>query len=228
MMRDEDAPLLPGLRRWLLGFAAVALIWLGGLLAFLETVATLPAPVEDRTDGIVVLTGGTQRLATAMRLLDAGKAERLFVSGVSAGVTKASLLQALVQTMPDSAQARPDRNGIDVMALAECCVDLGFEAGDTAGNALESAAWAARLDFRSLRLVTANYHMPRAMVEFRRRLPDAVIVAHPVRSDFMRVEDWWRRRTAAFFMLGEYSKYAAALLRARLDALLDQLIGSEA
>ncbi len=195
-----------------------ALLFAGGLLAFVDGVARLPEPAADRrTDGIVVLTGGTGRLNAAIRLLDQESAERLLISGVSAGASKASLAQALQQSLPESLLARPDRAGLDVVMLMDCCIDLGFEAIDTAGNAVETKAWAQGRGYRSLRLVTANYHMPRALAEFHRQLGDIEIVPHPVRPDFLRVEDWWRDRADGLFLFGEYAKYVAALIRARIE-----------
>jgi len=221
--RDRDeAPtsFFTRIRRWLMLLAAIALLWLGGGIAYVERVESLPAPNEMKTDAIVVLTGGAARLTTALRLLNENKAERLLVSGVAQTATKATLLQAVLPAMPDAAQASGNWQGIDLQLLFDCCVDLGFEAEDTAGNAAETASWAAARGYKTIRLVTANYHMPRAQVEFGRYLSGMTIVPHPVRSDAMRVEDWWQRRTATFFLLGEYSKYVAALLRAHLGAQL--------
>lgn len=224
--RDTDIPVTTRLGRWLLAFAAIALLWLGGGLAYLERVEQFVPPGEDRSDAIVVLTGGAVRLSTALRLLHEEKAERLLVSGVAPTTTKASLIQAAIPAMPDSAQASNDWSGIDLQLLFDCCVDLGFEAVDTAGNAVEAASWARARGYKSLRVVTANYHMPRAMVEFRRRLTDIAVLPHPVRSDAMRVEDWWQRRAATLFLLGEYTKYAAAMLRAHLDAMLAETVAA--
>lgn len=220
--RDEEpTSFFTRLSRWLILLAAFGLLWLGGGIAYVERVESLPAPNEMKTDGIVVLTGGAARLATSLRLLHENKAERLLVSGVAQTATKATLMQAVLPSMPDAAQAAGNNGqGIDLQLLFDCCVDLGFEADDTAGNAAETASWAAARGYRTIRLVTANYHIPRAQVEFGRWLPGMTILPHPVRSDAMRVEDWWQRRTATFFLLGEYSKYVAALLRAHLGSQL--------
>src|SRR3546814_14637106 len=82
-------------------------------------------------------------------------------------VTKASLLQAVLPSMPDAAQAAANWQGIDLQLLFECCVDLGFEAADTAGNALETDGWLNAHGTKSIRLDTANYHMPPRLVELR-------------------------------------------------------------
>jgi uncharacterized SAM-binding protein YcdF (DUF218 family) len=217
---EESTPFFTRISRWLMLLATIGLLWLGGGIAYVERVESIPAPTETKTDAIVVLTGGAARLATALRLLNENKADRLLVSGVAQTATKATLLQAVLPTMPDAAQASSNWQGIDLQLLFDCCVDLGFEADDTAGNAAETASWAAARGYTTIRLVTANYHMPRAQVEFGRYLSGMTIVPHPVRSDAMRVEDWWQRRAATVFLLGEYSKYLAALLRAHLGTQL--------
>lgn len=216
------------LRQLFLLLLILGLLFLGGLFSFVDMVAKQADPAADlRTDGIVVLTGGTARLSTAIRLLDAGRAERLLISGVSGGTSKASLLQSLNQTLPENILARADRPGIDVALLLDCCIDLGFEAADTAGNAVETKAWALGRAYKSLRLVTANYHMPRALAEFRRQLTGIEIVAHPVRPDFLRVETWWRHRADGLFLLGEYGKYVIALIRARIEDRIDGWLEAE-
>jgi uncharacterized SAM-binding protein YcdF (DUF218 family) len=227
--RDEEStPFFTRIGRWLMLLAALGLLWLGGGIAYIERVESLPAPDETKTDAIVVLTGGAARLATALRLLNENKADRLLVSGVAQTATKATLMQAVLPAMPDAAQASGNWQGIDLQLLFDCCVDLGFEAEDTAGNAAETASWAAARGYKTIRLVTANYHMPRALVEFGRYLPGFTMLPHPVRSDAMRVEDWWQRRTATAFLLGEYTKYVAALLRAHLGSQLSATLEQKA
>lgn len=221
---ETVTPLLSRLKRWLIAACALGLLWLGGAMTYVERVEQIPTPADTRTDAIVVLTGGAVRMATALRLLNDSKADRLLVSGVSPSATRATLQEALSKAMPDAAQNSTGGQGIDLQLLFECCVDLGYEANDTAGNASETASWAAARGYKSVRIVTANYHMPRALVEFGYRMPGVTVVPHPVRSDAMRVEDWWQRRTATLFLLGEYSKYVAALLRVKLGVQLEKTV----
>ncbi|TAN62734.1 MAG: YdcF family protein [Magnetospirillum sp.] len=171
--------------------------WGGGLLMF---ATSLEAGVEDRdtvTDAIVVLTGGSDRLSSGLALLEAGKGRKLFISGVHKGVDLTELLR----------QAHPQP------AEAPCCIVLGHTADDTAGNAAETAAWMETEHFTSLRLVTASYHMRRSILEFRRAMPKATIVAHPVFPDAFKREQWWRWPGTAHLLATEYTKYLAALAR---------------
>ncbi len=194
--------------RWsaaIVGAAAAA--WIAGLLWFAADIPPAARPDGDaivpQTDAIVVLTGGSSRLRVGLALLAAGAARKLFVSGVYRGVDVAELLRV----------ARQEPRAI------ECCITLGYAADNTAGNAVETRGWMQAEGFTSVRLVTANYHMRRSLLEFRRAMPELTIIAHPVEPDSFTREDWWRRRTTFLLIVGEYNKYLAAALRPSVTAL---------
>jgi uncharacterized SAM-binding protein YcdF (DUF218 family) len=171
------------------------LAYVGGLVWFGLGLPTRVADETTTTDAIVVLTGGSYRLQTGFRLLEAGQARHLLVSGVHRGVEPAELLAI--------APLRRD--------LLECCVTLGYEAEDTITNAAETAEWAAANRVQSLRLVTAGYHMPRAVLELSRSLPGVVIVPHPV---FPPGFDLSRPTPGSLLLLlSEYNKLLGAWLR---------------
>ena len=182
--------LIAGLTAWGTGFAL-----------FARQAAALPGEPDRVTDAIVVLTGGSLRLTTGLSLLEAERAEKLFVSGVYRGVDVEELLRVSRQA-PDA---------------VECCVVLGYAAGDTRGNAAESADWLQAQGYRSFRLVTANYHMPRSLLEFRRAVPEIEIVAHPVAPTNVHVEQWWRWPGTTALLISEYNKYLVALLRGMFE-----------
>jgi uncharacterized SAM-binding protein YcdF (DUF218 family) len=182
--------------------AVIFAAWLYGLVAF---VARLPDHVEDpdrHTDAIVVPTGGSERLAEGVRLLVRGLAGKLFISGVNAQTRLADLIASLPRDIE-----KPS------LALVDCCIVLGHAADSTLGNAAETAAWMRAEGFHSLRLVTADYHMPRSLLEFRHAMPDVAIAIHPVFPDQLRRENWWRSPGTAGLLIDEYDKYLAAYLR---------------
>ena len=193
-------------RRWalrvaralLVAVALLALLWSGGLAWFANTAGDESEQPRLATEAIIVPTGGSGRLDEGLRLLESGLAQALFVTGVAEGVERAEL------------RARHDP------ALWACCVELGYEAEDTAANAQEAAAWMADRAFTSLRLVTSGYHMPRAMMEFRSAMPNATLVAHPVFPEHVKVEHWWRYRGTAALIASEFTKYLWALTRRTL------------
>ena len=192
--------------RWLL-------IWLGAALAgatalglgFLWFLAAAqaepdPAAAARRTDAIVVLTGGQDRVETALGLLERDTAPRLLISGAGTGLTLADLARA---------------HGRDPAPLTGR-VTLGKAAASTAGNAAETAAWVASLTeggtpIRSIRVVTAGYHMPRALLELGRTLPGVELLAHPVTPTALRSGEVPPRR-AAFLLASEYMKLGVALV----------------
>ena len=194
---------------WLALPLALALAWLAGLIGFVAAIPTAADAPGRRTDAIVVLTGGSERLAEGLRLLAAGLGGKLLVSGVGQDVELVQLLQSL-----PPGEARPDP------AQAACCIVLDHGAGNTLGNAVETAQWMREQGFRSLRLVTADYHMPRSLLEFRRAMPDLEILRHPVFPRQVMREQWWRWPGTTGLMIGEYHKLLLALLRGSFGWLL--------
>jgi uncharacterized SAM-binding protein YcdF (DUF218 family) len=200
---SEDMALARPMRRRL-GWTAVLLlailaVWLGGFLWFARQIPQAVADLDSDTDAIVVLTGGSLRVQSGLTLLASGKAKKLFISGVYHGTDVAALLRVSHQTPEHVA----------------CCIVLGHDADNTLGNALETAQWMRQEGFRSLRLVTASYHMPRSLLEFSRAMPEMRIVAHPVFPERDRADHWWASPRGFARVLAEYHKYLLALTGVR-------------
>lgn len=176
---------------------AIVGLWFIGLWRFSQAIPTEVQDTARETDAIVVLTGGSLRVESGLALLAAGKARKLFVSGVYRGVDVTELLHVSRQS-PDS---------------VACCVVLGHAADNTMGNAHETAEWMSAEGFHSLRLVTASYHMKRSILEFSRAMPGVEIVPNPVFPEFLRTHPWWSSRATVTLIIGEYSKYLFALIR---------------
>ena len=173
---------------------AAALLWLAGFQAY-QHAARSPAPDPPRADGIVVLTGGAGRIEAGLRLLADGKAPRLLVSGVGGGDLPEALRR---QTTPDPIS--PDHTNIDR-------ISVGRTAIDTVGNAAEVATWARQTGLHTLIVVTAGYHMARALREITRDSPDLVLYPAPVHSPALRGPD---RIGSLRLMTNEYDKFLAA------------------
>jgi uncharacterized SAM-binding protein YcdF (DUF218 family) len=184
------------LRLGALGIVA-AIAWIVGLFGF---AASIPSAVMDeasRNEGIIVLTGGSGRLQTGLRLLAEGKAKKLFVSGVYQGIDVSKLLE-MSRHSPEE---------------LSCCVEIGHSAGNTAGNAAESAAWMRQQGYGSARIVTSSYHMPRSLLEFRHAMPKATLVPHPVFPEHVKQSRWWAWPGTAALIVGEYNKFILAWSR---------------
>jgi uncharacterized SAM-binding protein YcdF (DUF218 family) len=180
--------------------ALVALVL--GFLFFLWLLPNEEVVLERKADGIVVLTGGTSRIADALELLAAGHGKRLLITGVNPGTTTADIAR---QTA-----------GYD--KFLSCCVDLDYSALNTLGNAVETRRWAINRGFHSLVIVTSAYHMPRALAEISHQLPDVTLIPFPVVSDRLRLEPWWSNGTTTRLVLSEYFKYLYAHVRMRFDS----------
>lgn len=138
-------------------FMLLTLAWIAGFVWFVLSLPE-PAPASIETDGIVVLTGGPGRILRGVELLRADKAKRLLISGVDTSVRPIEL--AIEMDVPPQ--------------LFECCIDLGKRAADTRGNGAEIAEWATANRYASLRIVTSQFHMARAVTEARARLDSGV------------------------------------------------------
>lgn len=171
--------------------------YLAGLVWFAEAIPRAGNDAGEATDAIVVLTGGKLRLEEGLLLLAEGRAKKLLVSGVNRGVELNELLRVAGQPP----------------AEILCCIELGYEADNTAGNAFETRAWMERENFHSLRLVTSNYHMRRSLLEFRRAMPHMRIVPHPVFPEGFKRENWWQWPGTLALIASEYHKYLASLAR---------------
>ena len=185
-----------GTARWFLGIcAAVFVVWAAGLLWFIADIPRKTPRALAATDAIVVLTGGRGRLPAGLDLLATGRGKKLFVSGVYRGVDVDALLRV--------SQQAPGN--------LECCIALGYRAGNTRGNADETAAWMRDEGYESLRLVTANYHMRRSLLEFHREMPGATVRPHPIQPEHVEIENWWRSPGTARLLVSEYAKYLVAV-----------------
>lgn len=190
-----------GIRFWrymfltpILGGFGLAILWVLALASFTLTILFMtPQLPTQKTQGIVVLTGGADRVQTALILFQDRMADELFISGVHKTTRLADIL---------AAAKIPERS-------VPCCITLGFGALDTVGNANETAAWVHDHHIQTLRLVTANYHMPRAAIEMRRALPDVQIILHPVQAKIFDTSP----KAGIKLILTEFHKTVVAAVR---------------
>jgi uncharacterized SAM-binding protein YcdF (DUF218 family) len=189
--------------------AVLSLLLVGsavGFVGFLRQLRGVETEPAANADGIVVLTGGSSRVSDAMELLAAGYGKRLLISGVYPTIAASDISRSL----PDN------------QSLLGCCVDLDHSAVNTRSNAAETRRWVHERGFRSLIVVTSNYHMPRAIIELSHAMPDIKLIPFAVVGDKWRDEPWWTSSATMRLLLSEYAKYLAAEMRVRLaDAGLE-------
>ena len=189
--------------------AALAIVFVAaaiGFVGFLSQLRGAEMKPDRKADGIVVFTGGSSRVSDAMELLAGGYGKRLLISGVH----------------PTNAASDISRSLSDNQSLLNCCVDLDRSAVNTRSNAAQTRRWARERGFKSLIVVTSNYHMPRAIVELSHAMPDIALIPFAVVGDKWRDEPWWTSGATLRLLLSEYVKYVAAEVRVRLaDAGLE-------
>ncbi len=186
------------LANWLIGLTAITFCSLAfGFMLFAVDVMREPVIGDLRADGIVVLTGGQLRINAGLELLTKGHAKRLLITGVNPRTKKADIGR-IVGRSP---------------AKLECCVDLGYQAKNTRGNADETQAWAQQNGFRSLIVVTASYHMPRSLIEMSSNMPNVELIPYRVVPKRFREREWWLDTHTTRVLLSEYVKLFPAALR---------------
>lgn len=208
MVQPEPArrPPRPG---WWGGLAKAAVVLsvagaslaLAGFLVFVASIERLEREPASRTDAIVALTGGAERIGDAIDLLAQGYGRRLLITGVNERTSRDQI-----------ARLNPGQR-----RLFDCCVDLDYRARNTIGNAIETRRWMEDHRFRSLIVVTSNYHMPRTLVELDNVIPKARKVPYAVVSESIDPDGWWRSASTAKLLAFEYVKFLAGWLRTRVE-----------
>ncbi|QQG35616.1 MAG: YdcF family protein [Micavibrio aeruginosavorus] len=165
-------------------------LWLSGFVLFTQYVRSIAAEVPERpADAIIVLTGGAQRVNQGLDLLAQGQAKKLFITGVNGHVTLEEILNLW---------KRPIIKHDD----DDCCIILDHKAQNTIQNARETKFWVRQQGIKTIRLVTSDYHMPRARLEFRASMPDVKILPWPVKS----INDPEYRTQFWYLCFEEYNK----------------------
>jgi uncharacterized SAM-binding protein YcdF (DUF218 family) len=181
-------------------FAALASI--AGFFGFVNSLDRAERDPPGAADAIVALTGGAQRIGDAIELLGRGFGTRLLITGVNERTSREEI-----------ARLSPGQR-----RLVECCVDLDYRARNTVGNAEETRRWVRENGFKSLIVVTSNYHMPRTMAELDYALPQIRKVPHPVVTRAVDPGGWWASLSATRLLASEYAKYVMVAIRNRLHA----------
>ncbi|WP_083347393.1 YdcF family protein [Rhizobium sp. LCM 4573] len=184
-------------RRLIMACVLIVAGLFGGFLWYADSVTSLKAPDGVKADAIVVLTGGYQRIEQALGLLRDGAGHRLLISGAHPSTTPAQI-RKVTQGSAD---------------LFDCCVDIGYDAIDTIGNANETARWIHDHGYKSVLVVTNNYHMIRSLHELRRADPETEFIAYPVINSDLSRKAWFTEPDVLRTMLSEYGKVVLATLR---------------
>lgn len=169
----------------------ILILWICGYVGFLAHIETLkPQNPGQKTDAIIVLTGGSLRINTGLGLFASHMSPKLLITGVHPSVNE-NAIRAMWKGKT---------------SLPACCITLGHDAATTIGNALEAQKWIKENHIKSARLVTSAYHMPRSMLEFNSILPSTniKILLHPVvQKEHLHMQTPLRYMHVTFY---EYNK----------------------
>lgn len=180
----------------LLVFLTIGFIRFGN---FVSTIENQPGIVN--ADGIVVLTGGKDRISTAVNLLQNNRAPRLLISGVHPGTSS----KTIAETMKIK------------KSVLNCCVDLDRLATDTKGNANQTANWVKNNKISKLIVVTSNYHMPRSLMEMHALMPHIQLIPHAVKPFQPETGKWYSTPSKLKTIAIEYAKYTTISFRKSID-----------
>lgn len=170
----------------------------GGFGYFVASLENRDPAVLPRGEAAVALTGGAERISDALELLGESKVKRLLITGLNQATTGAEIARLTPR----------------FQNWMQCCVDLGYEALNTRGNALETRDWIRKRGLNGpIVVVTSTYHMPRALLELRHVAPDMAFIPYNVVTERQRSGDWWRSARGVRLLVVEYVKFLAAILR---------------
>jgi uncharacterized SAM-binding protein YcdF (DUF218 family) len=189
---------------------SIFLFWFGGFLWFVYDMPRVPPCPDCTTDAIVVLTGGDKRIASAFDLLEQKLSNHLLISGVKPGTSIHAIKSASGFQRPVPTEK----------------ITLDNASRSTKENALYTSKWIAENNFHSIRLVTANYHMPRSLLEFHQVMPNIVIIPHPIVPKGSLFYTWCKDYKIFCLFFTEYNKYLGALLRYNLKVQFNTLLST--
>jgi uncharacterized SAM-binding protein YcdF (DUF218 family) len=181
-----------------------AILWAAGLVYFVQSIPEAPIIIKKNYDVIIVLTGGKDRIPYALQLLQEGKGQDLFISGVADGFNVGEFERGLSPAL-------------------KAHIFYGNKAQSTIGNADETAKWLKKRNYHSLLIVTANYHLPRTKLLFNHYLQDyEKKYASVVPPDF-KLHDWLQHENSRRLVFSEYNKLLITWVKVTLNISHDDL-----
>lgn len=186
----------------LYSLGVILLVWGIGFCGFCYYAITLKYSADTPVDAVVALTGGADRIQTAVQKMNERGLNNLLISGVNKTVSPDEVVRSL--RLPSS-----------------CRPTLGYWAENTAQNAVEVSDWVLEHRFQSILLVTSFYHMPRAMFEILKHNESLVIVPYPVFPKSFNNSVEWVRTKYAWFLFLEYNKFIAVHVMLWLRSVIE-------
>ena len=182
--------------------SSILTYFLIGLIEYKDKILSNITYISKKSSNIVILTGGTNRIKDGLKIVNKFEKSSTFnskilVSGTGKGFTKISLAK-----------------NIDFdFNLIECCIELDSISTNTYSNAFETLKWVKKNNISEFILITSNYHMPRAFLEFKYRMPNLKIFTYPITPKKHNINNWLSSFQTFSLVLSEYCKFLVANLR---------------
>ena len=182
--------------------SSILTYFLIGLIEYKDKILSNITYISKKGSNIVILTGGTNRIKDGLQIVNKFEKSSTFnskilVSGTGKGFTKMSLAKSIDF----------DFN------LIECCIELDSISTNTYSNAFETLKWVKKNNISEFILITSNYHMPRAYLEFKYRMPNLKIFTYPITPKKHNINNWLGSFQTFSLVLSEYCKFLVANLR---------------
>ena len=181
------------IRRLILyGGLSLLAAWCLGFVYFAHYINSYEIDKTTKTDAIIVLTGGRNRILEGIQLLNENLADKLFISGVPENITISQI-----------------ENQAKIKADDESKIELGRKAKNTIENAIEAEEWIKKNNIKSIRLVTSSYHIPRSLQEFIiyvTKENDLKVILNPIYSPNVNIK-WWKSWGTFRLLVMEYNKF---------------------
>ena len=179
-----------------------------GLFNYQERILSLTEYSSKRTSNIVILTGGSNRIRDGLKIIknlenSAIINTKLLISGTGKGFTLSNVKKLL-----------PKSEFLDI--FLKCCIELDNKSQNTHSNAIETLKWANKNNIKTFILITSNYHMPRAVLEFKARMPNFEIITHPITPKKHDISNWMHSFETFSLIFIEYSKFLIAISKIKI------------
>lgn len=188
----------------------ILILWFGGFIAFIWAIerGNKEECCNFKTDAVVVLTGGRDRIGTALLRLKDGLSDKVFISGVSKKVGLKEILNYYNKIELDEDEIKK--------------IEIGNQARNTKENAFEVNQWIENNNIQSILLITSDYHMPRSMIEIKSVNDKIEAIADPVASKYVS-KKWWKNPKSFLFLIREYNKFLYVYTRAKIRKTIGDL-----
>lgn len=183
---------------------AIILLWFGGFAIFNYHIHNYNIDKTSKTDAIIALTGGSNRIKEAVELINNRLSNILFISGVKKGIS----FEEIAHTQ-------------NLKINPTCSIIIEQASTNTVENAIQTSEWMKKNNIKTIRLVTSNYHIPRSYLEFKTNNPDLKIIINPVYSN--KVSDkWWKNGGSFMLIASEYTKFMFVYLKNLLSLIMNK------